>query len=153
MSARGFTVENRRGARILRTISAPEAVSARMLPEPALDALASIADDLRHLPNDCIVDRAELIHWLNRMARRVDGVAAMKAPVPKRESPLRNRHGNSHNGRALSVREVAESVFGKPPTASVPGRNTARTIITRRGRSVRVETRRARANGQLDLWS
>lgn len=115
------------------------------LPPNVTSALGSIASDLRHLPRDCIMDRAELLHWLNRMARRVDGVAAIRvqaagsAPKPP---PL----ASASRPARLSPRDQAEAVFGKaPPTA--PSLRT----ITSKGRTVRVETRRARAAGQMEL--
>ena len=46
----------------------------------AITALESIAAALRDVPRDCIRDPGELVMWLRKLARRVDGVAAMRAP-------------------------------------------------------------------------
>lgn len=139
------------------------------LPEPVQAALASIAGDLRHLPRDCIGDPGELLMWLRRMAGRVEGVGRMRVPGDGPIFPKRITQGNASDGSALGVisgpktaggfvppcgsdptsRDLAEAVFGKGPVAGAPG---PRTITSRRGRTVRVEVRRARAAGQMELW-
>ncbi len=111
------------------------------LPPNILSALAAIAQDLRHTPRDCFVDRAELVHWLNRLARRVDGVAAIRTPIAP-PAVRRPPTASAARPRPASARSEAEAVFGKAkPTKSL---TAPRTITTRKGRSVRVETRRSR---------
>ena len=121
------------------------------LPEPVKSALGSIADDLRHAPRDVFLDRAELVHWLNRLARRVDGVSAMTASTPQRESPLRPRHRHTAIGRAVTPRDIADAVFG---TSTPIGPAKPRTITSRKGKPVRVEVRRRRHDvpAQLSIW-
>ncbi len=114
------------------------------LPDAVQAVLQAIGSDLRDIPRDCLMDRMELLHWLRRMARRVDAVAAMTTPANARDHRTieRPRHRHTDIGRSLTSREVAEAVFGKAkPTKS---RTAPRTIITRKGRSVQVETRRRR---------
>lgn len=110
------------------------------LPDAVVGALAAIAGDLRHLPHDCIIDKAELLVWLRRMAGRVDGVAALRMtlspPRPKRAPPV------------PAGRDLAEAVFGP---SGARGGTATRTVTGRRGRQVAVETRRARERGQIEL--
>jgi len=114
------------------------------LPDAVQAMLSAISSNLRDIPRDCLVDRMELMHWLRRMARRVDGVAAMTTLASARDHRTieRPRHRHTDIGRSLTSREVAEAVFGaaKPKSTRTP----PRTITTRKGRSVRVETRRRR---------
>lgn len=116
------------------------------LPPAVLSAIAAIVRDMRDVPRDCITDRAELMHWLRRMAARVEGVGRMQAvlapPRPKRApAPL--------PARPATPRDLAEAVFGKgSASARTPG---PRTITSRRGRAVRVEVRRAREVGQPEM--
>ena len=145
MTARAFTVE------CLPRRSPPP--NTAPLPDPVRAALGSIASDLRDIPRDCLTDRMELLHWLRRTANRVDGVSAMAVAATTGKSPVvaRPRHRHPDAARPVSAREVAEAVFGaaKPRAA----RTAPRTITTREGRSVRVETRPGRDGGQMDLWS
>ena len=139
------------------------------LPTTVLAALASIVRDMRDIPRDCIVDRAELLHWLRRMANRVEGVGRMRVLGVVPISPKRIIHQIGNGANALNPssmpktggrfalpgssnpipRDLAEAVFGKGPTiVRAPG---PRTILSRKGRVVRVEFRRAQANGQTEL--
>ncbi len=109
----------------------------RALPPAALRALDAIAADLRHLPRDCIVDRAELLHWLNRLARRVDGVKGMRVPMepqPAKRAPA---------GLTVPAIKLVDAVFGQPAKARRP---RSRTITSRKGKQVGVEVGR-----QFDL--
>ena len=118
-----------------RRVSSP--TTARVpLPDAVRTVLSAIGDDLRHAPRDCFVDRAELVHWLARMARRIDAAAEMAVQVvPPQGSRQRVR---STPLRAATAREVADAVFG----VSRPARSTeSRTVISRKGRAVRVEIR------------
>ena len=129
----------RGGARPVEPPSAP-------LPAAVLTALAAIAGDLRHIPRDCVVDRAELLHWLRRVANRVDRVATLRVTTPLRR-PVAAMARPAAAPRALSAREQAEAVFGRGPAAARLG--PSRTVLSRKGRAVMVEVRRA--TGQMEL--
>ena len=118
------------------------------LPAVLLDALQAIARELRHVPRDCIVDRAEMLHWLRRLAGRVDGVAALRVALPH-PKPKQPPAGSAGALTSISARDRAEAVFGKAPS----GEKFARpwSITDRKGRRVRVEFRKAQANGQTEL--
>lgn len=121
--------------------------SARSEPLPPLvvAALASASAKLRNVPRCCIHDPAELIHFLRRVANEVDGIKGMTVPAalpaPKALPP---------RTRLLTAREKAEVVFGKVGQATAPIRPEQRNVITRRGRSVRVEVRR-RSTSQMEM--
>lgn len=132
-------VIRRRGPRPAEPPSAP-------LPPTVLSALGAIVRDMRDVPRDCIRDPAELVIWLRRMAGRVEGVGRMRVvgvvsqPVQPVALPP---------PRSATPRDLAEAVFGKGPA---PSRAAGlRTIVSRRGQTVRVEVRRARAAGQMEL--
>lgn len=150
MSARGFTVEKRLSAKGLNGFSGPKGSSGITLPDAVRTVLSAISDDLRHAPRDCLRDPAELVFWLGNMARRIDAAAEMAVqvaspPVPRsrvRSTPL----------RAATAREVAAGVFDRAPKAGRKPVET-RTVTSRKGRVVRVETRRRSPPGQFELWS
>ncbi len=183
MTAPVVEVFRRRGPRPVEPPSAP-------LPPAVLAALAAIVRDMRDVPRDCFMDRAEMITWLNRMARRVEGVASMKAPLPALPRPSGLPRTNRGIPAVLTARQaaeaafaspskacavkglgdqtlrstsatiaaghaLAEAVFGSAPTTgksqAVARRPDTRTIVNRKGRAVRVEVRRARASGQMEL--
>ena len=142
--------------RLPRRASAPPTAP---LPEPVLTALAAIVRDMRDVPRDCFRDPAEMLFWLRRMARRVEGVERMRVPaVPPRPSGLSRLLATP---RAVpSARQTAEAVFGIAASTVQPGpgdafsrtgANKTRTVTSRKGRVVPVEIRRARAGGQLEL--
>ncbi len=111
----------------------------RTLPEPVLRALDVIADELRHAPRDVLVDRYELVNWLNRLARRVEGVTAMKVPMePQPARPV-------SAGCAVPAIKLVDAVFGRPAKVR---RTRSRTVTSRKGKQVRVELRRSM---QFDL--
>ena len=118
------------------------------LPMAVLGALQAIAREMRDVPRDCVVDRAELLHWLRRMANRVDAVSALRVTlaVPK---PKRTLVIPASAEAVLSARDRAEAVFAKEPVVTKP--QAPRTILNRKGRVVRVEFRRAEAHGQTRL--
>ena len=142
----------RRGPRPVEPPSAP-------LPPVVLTALAAIVRDMRDVPRDCLLDRAELVHWLRRMAGRVEGVGRMRVPdfeiAQKRKltrmlvsSPY-DAVGKIDKSAPATPRDLAEAVFGKGSSSTRA--QGPRTIVGRRGRVVRVEVRRARAAGQMEL--
>lgn len=116
---------------------------------PVALALADIVRDMRDVPRDCFMDRAEMIHWLNRMARRVEGVATMKAPTSPRivRRPLAIGPAPT---RALAAHQQAEVVFGSAPKSSTKPVER-RTVTSRKGRAVPVEVRKARQHGQMEF--
>lgn len=128
-----------------RRTSQPELVP---LPVPIQIALRSVTSDLRNIPRDCIYDRAELIHWLNRMARRVEGIERTKVPA---ERPGWNAPKPAPCHPSLvTARDAADAVFGTTsrPTARKP---PVRTVTSRKGRAVKVETRNS--SRQLTLFA
>ncbi len=116
------------------------------LPAEGRAALKRIADDLRHMPTECIYDRAELVHWLSRMARRIDAERDRTTPAALPAA----RPAQMAVPRALSARERADAVF-KGPVQPTPMPPKPRSITSRKGRSVRVEVRRVRAAGQMEM--
>ena len=120
------------------------------LPMTISSVLAAIVRDMRDVPRDCLVDRAELLFWLRRMANRVEGVGRMGVPVsPDLGISRRLAQPAEISAHSSTSRDLVEAVFGKGSRSTrAPG---PRTIISRRGQSVRVEVRRARAGGQLEL--
>lgn len=141
-----------------RRHSAPERVP---LPAETRAALKSISDDLRNMPRDCIGDRAELLFWLNRLARRLDAERDRTAPGPSYGLGAANGSQNSGMGRvsptqsaqrlhaSATARERAEAVF-KPETKASSMPPKPRTVVSRKGKKVRVEVRR-RAAVQIEM--
>ena len=149
------------------------------LPAEVRTALSAIAKALRNLPRECIHDPPELFHFLARQARALDWVRDQPMPIPMtaRTSPSAPSPTLALPSfpRALSAREQAEAAFcstGDPstPTSGVVSPVTSswaaaepmfhpsgtalprpRIILSRKGRQVRVEGRRARAAGQLEM--
>lgn len=146
----------------------------RTVPLPAefRTALSGVSAMLRDVPRDCIIDKTELFHWLRRLARRVDDIRDKPMPVPP--TPLRTSaptSARSAPSRALSVHDEAESMFRASVDLSAPSSGLRpapshhakaqamfrsalprpRIVLSRKGRQVRVEVRRARAAGQLEM--
>ena len=149
------------------------------LPAEVRTALSGVAAALRDVPRDCILDRAELFHWLRRLARRVDDIRDKPVPAPTtaRTSPAASSPMSSLTSpsRVMSARERAEAVFRGASDPSTPMAGVAspvtsrraaaeamfrpggtapprpRIILSRKGRQVRVEVRRARAAGQMEM--
>ena len=137
------------------------------LPAEIRTALSGIAAALRDVPRDCIIDMAELFHWLRRFARRVDEIRDKPVPAPTtaRTSPAAPSPTSvlSSPPRALSARERAEAAFrgaGDPSTpmsgvaSPVPSPQAVaeamfrpsgtalprpRIILSRKGRQVRID--------------
>ncbi len=137
------------------------------LPAEVRAALSGIVKTLRNVPRDCIHDPPELFHFLNRQARALERVrdqpVLVSAPtIPRTSVPA---PAATSAPRALSARDRAEAVFrsGDPSADpshqavargvfAAPGVSTRpRIIMSRKGRQVRVEVRRARAAGQMEL--
>lgn len=114
------------------------------LPDAVQAVLSAIRSDLRDIPRDCIVDRMELLHWLRRMAMRIDGAAAMTTAAGVRDHRTieRTRPRHTDIGRSLTSREVAEAVFGPVEPPSMPVER--RTVTGCKGMPVLVEVRRRR---------
>lgn len=147
------------------------------LPADLRATLSMIAKTLRNVPREAIHDPPELFVWLNRQAKALERVrdAPMPAPQPAaRPSALAPTLPTSP--RALSARERAEAVFSttteptsgtaqvapSPPESAggmtvmvTPLRGGAlprpRIVMDRKGRGVRVEVRRAREAGQMEM--
>ncbi|RYC29540.1 hypothetical protein D3273_23420 [Lichenibacterium minor] len=148
-----------------------------LLPADTRRDLSAIAQQLRNVPRALIGDPAEVVHFLGRTARALERVRDMpialptlppattrtSAPMPALSSPP----------RALSALERAEAVFRSagavftpttggstgplsPPVSGSPtsGSSTLprpRVVMDRKGRGVRVEVRRAREAGQMEM--
>lgn len=106
---------------------APPPSDTAPLPAEVLKALRSIVADMRSIPREVITDRGELIHFLNRMAGRVDGVAKLRVaftpPAPKRLKNLNAGFSGIQDTTAptspLSGHALAHAVFGTASTVSV----------------------------------
>lgn len=80
------------------------------LPTTIVSALRSIVSDMRDIPRDCIVDRAELLHWLRGLARRVEGIQAMRVPSAEHLRQGRKIHKRQAD-KATTARAAAEALF------------------------------------------
>lgn len=146
-----------------------------MLPTETRRDLSAIVAQLRNVPRALIGDPAEVVHFLGRTARALERVRDApialapslpatpwtSVPLPALVSPP----------RALSLRERAEAMFrpvgeAPPPTAAPTSPQAQaeavfrggpsalprpRIVVDRKGRGVRVEVRRAREAGQLEM--
>ena len=148
-----------------------------MLPADMRRDLSAIVQQLRNVPRTLIGDPAEVVHFLGRTARALERVrdrpialptlppatTRTSAPTPAPPSPP----------RALSALERAEAVFrsadaapdpttgetagplSPPAPPSIISRPSAlprpRIVHDRKGRGVRVEVRRAREAGQMEM--
>ena len=135
--------------------------------------LSAIAKALRNVPREAIHDPPELFVWLNRQAKALEH--ARDTPVPVAPSTSRSSTpvpALPTPSRALSARERVEAAFiGAPSTpgemsdlSSSPtvvetmlrssgGRAPRpRIVMDRKGRGVRVEVRRAREAGQMEMF-
>ncbi len=115
--------------------------------------IREVAAAMRDMPRDCAVDRAELLLWLSRMARQLDAIAldgfeAVPA-VPRTRSPRQPFFGRPRP----DARAAAEALFGFDGGPKRPRGEGAFVgqVIDRKGQHVRVEVRRARAGGQLEM--
>ena len=106
------------------------------LPHGIRVALKRIADELQNMPRECIVDRQELLLWKNRIARRIMGVERTKVPAerPGWTAP------KPAPSRPASARDAADAVFGTTSRATAR-KPPVRTVTSRKGRAVKVETR------------
>ncbi len=143
------------------------------LPAEHRASLSVIAKALRNVPREAIHDPPELFVWLNRQAKALE--RARDTPVPLAPSTSRSSTPGlplPSPPRALSARERAEAAFiGAPsklgdmsalsssPTVvetmlrSSGGRAPRpRIVMDRKGRGVRVEVRRAREAGQMEMF-
>ena len=144
------------------------AVPTALLPADTRRDLSAIVQQLRNVPRALIGDPAEVVHFLGRTARALERVR--DAPVALPKSPPATARTSAP--RALSARGHAEAVFR--PTSEVPGPTAAPTspqvaaetvfrpgaialprpciVMDRKGRGVRVEVRRAREAGQMEMF-
>lgn len=123
-------------------------------------ALSGVVKALRNVPRDCIIDRAEMLHFLNRQARALEQVRdralPLSPPTPSRSpTPTTGASGGRPSSPPVSPRDRAEAIFRRPAEPDRPQmirpRTPARTVLCRKGRQVRVEVRRAREAGQLEM--
>ena len=113
-----------------------------------------------------IHDPPELFHFLNRQARALERVRDQPIPVSPSAAPRTSVPALAATSapRALSARDRAEAVFRSGDPSADPSQQAAqgvfaapgvstrpRIIISRKGRQVRVEVRRARQAGQMEL--
>ena len=136
------------------------------LPAEVRAALSGIVATLRNLPRDCIHDPPELFHFLNRQARALERLRDQPVPVSTPANPRTSVPAPAATSapRALSARDRAEAVFRSGEPSAGPSHQAGhesmflpsapprpRIIMSRKGRQVRVEVRRARAAGQMEL--
>ncbi len=148
------------------------AVPTASLPADTRRDLSAIVQQLRNVPRALIGDPAEVVHFLGRTARALERVRDTPVPAPT-SSPASPRPSGptpalSSPPRALSVRDRAEAVFSgvSAPTPGTPASlataegvfrpsgaaaSRPRIVIDRKGRGVRVEVRRAREAGQMEM--
>lgn len=107
-----------------------------------------IADGLQHLPREYLRDMPKLLIDLARHARALRAVAldGFEAFAATRTTP---NPPTPFLGRAKpDARAVAEAVFW---SASKPQGDQVGTVVARKGRSVPVVVRQARAAGQMQF--
>lgn len=126
----------------------------RLKPKPdAAAQLREVAAAMRDMPRDCAVDRAELLLWLSRMARQLDAVALdgfEAVPAVPRTSNARQPFLGRPSADARAIAEALFGAAGRP--RSLRGDDAfVGQIIGRKGQRVRIEVRRARAGGQMEL--
>lgn len=148
-------------------------VEAVPLPAETRRALSGIVKQLRDVPRAIIGDPAEVVHFLGRTARALERLrdqAVTPAPTPGATSsrPAIPSPAPTSPPRALTALERAEAVFrtappptaggtSAPPSAETVFRSTSgtlprpRIVVDRKGRGVRVEVRRAREAGQMEM--
>lgn len=114
----------------------PAPVETAPLPAPALAALRAIKTDLQNVPRDCFVDRAEMLFWLRKMARRVEGVEQIRVTLTRPVPP----GPQGAPPRPVAPTDAAVGVFGKA-CQSAGQKPRRRTITNRKGKLVAVETR------------
>lgn len=142
------------------------------LPADLRATLSTIATTMRNVPREAIHDPPELFVWLNRLAKAIERLRDQPMPAPQATArPPSSAPALPTPPRALSARERAESVFSTvPPTSGMtqvapsPPESAEgmfrssgaalprpRIVMDRKGRGVRVEVRRARAAGQMEM--
>lgn len=132
------------------------------LPADTRRTLSGIVKQLRDVPRAIIGDPAEVVHFLGRTARALerlrDEPVLVEAPAAqaKPSAILSGASGGRSSAPPVSPRDHGEAVFSSAGAASTPlmindPGTSARTVATRKGRQVRVEVRRARAAGQLEM--
>lgn len=146
------------------------------LPADTCVALSGVAKALRNVPREAIHNPPELFVWLNRQAKALERLRDTPMPVPTSPQVTQRTSARtpalSSPPRFLSARERAEAVFSgmTPPTSGATSappspptsaeaifRTTSgalirpRIVLDRKGCGVRVEVRRAREAGQLEM--
>ncbi len=142
------------------------------LPIETRTALSAIARTMRDVPRSLIGDPAEVVHFLGRTARAIerlrDQPVSTTGPAAKATRPTAKAPSLPPPPRALSARERAEAVFSgaAPPTSTTSSPPTSpeamfrasggalprpRIVMDRKSRGVRVEVRRAREAGQMEM--
>ena len=146
------------------------------LPADLHATLSTIATTMRNVPREAIHDPPELFVWLNRLAKAIERLRDQPMPAPQATArPPSSAPALPTPLRALSARERAEAVFstvppttGTPPAAPSPAESAGgmtmmvtpsrgsplprpRIVMDRKGRGVRVEVRRAREAGQMEM--
>ena len=120
-----------------------------------------------------IGDPAEVVHFLGRTARALERLRDTPVAVPTSSPASPRTSALTSPTRALSAREQAEAVFSGAPAptsgtapapTSLPTPSEAmfrkgngalprpRIVMDRKGRGVRVEVRRAREAGQMEMF-
>lgn len=150
-------------------------VEAMPLPAETRRALSGIVAQLRDVPRAIIGDPAEVVHFLGRTARALERlrdqpVTLAAAPGATSPRPALPTPAPSPLPRTLSPHERAEAVFraspplteggtSAPPSAGTVLRSTSgaqprpRIVLDRKGHGVRVEVRRAREAGQIEMFA
>ena len=148
-----------------RLASQPSAVDhASALPPEVARALRLVAAELRNMPRDCTRDREELVHWHNRLARRLEAVVASKSRTP---APPRAEANLAPVSAAPPIVAAAAAVappaqtrrtrgpsYAAPAVQPAPRALPARTAPATRWRARPADAgfrRRSEAAGQLRL--
>ena len=147
------------------------------LPAETRRALSGIVQQLRNVPRNLIGDPAEVVHFLGRTARALerlrDQPVSSSMLAAKAVRPAAEASSLPPPSRALSARERAEAVFSDAPPPTSGGAPAVsspltsadamfrssgsalprpRIVMDRKGRGVRVEVRRAREAGQMEMF-
>lgn len=112
--------------RLVSRLGAPAPLDdAVALPADAVRVLRLMAAEMRDMPRDCATDRRELVHWLSRLARRLDALADSKAhPVALAPPFPRSRPETPPAGAAEAVAAIPAPIEAAPRAAgaaSPPG--------------------------------
>ena len=135
------------------------------LPAETRTALSAIVKTMRDVPRALIGDPAEVVHFLGRTVRALERLRDQPVSVASASPKLAAATPAPSLARpqATTARQAAEAVFRTPSTRPQVTAETLhsesagavprpRIIMDRKGRGVRVEVRRAREAGQIEMF-